>query len=229
MQWSYHSESRVARFFRSSYRGGKKILLELPPVQFLIRYRFRQNLRLLNDVLATTELSGNYWLWGGVLLGWAREGRILPWDTDADFFYFSEDRNKFMGAIESLIQAGFKLEWRFVNNEGKITEYVFVKDHRKFEFFEVNKQEDTLHYFLYAPHIPNRLEMIGVVPWDGEVATMEFIGRTWLKPADHETFLTAIYGDWRTPNPDYDYVEDEKSIIAKHEWRGRVILGKFEY
>jgi len=52
---------------------------------------------------------------------------------------------------------------------------------------------------------------------------MEFLERTWLKPADHEVFLTAIYGDWRTPNPDYDYVEDEKSIIAKYEWHGKII------
>ena len=116
-------------------------------------YKFKKNLKLLNDVLATTELSDKYFLWGGLLLGWAREGRILPWDTDADFFYSSKDRDKFLISVDCLIQAGFKLKERFINNEGRITEYVFFKDDIKFEFFEFDKQEDTLRYWLYAPYL----------------------------------------------------------------------------
>ncbi len=215
-KWYNHSESILARIIRTSYQSTKNQLLK--PIR---AYKFKKNLKLLNDVLATTELSDKYFLWGGLLLGWAREGRILPWDTDADFFYSSKDRDKFLISIDCLIQAGFKLKERFINNEGRITEYVFFKDDIKFEFFEFDKQEDTLHYWLYAPDLA--LEMVGILPWNGEMATIYFLGRTWLKPDDHDTFLTANYGDWRTPNPDYDYVEDEKSIIAKYEWHGKII------
>jgi hypothetical protein len=44
-----------------------------------------------------------------------------------------------------------------------------------------------------------------------------FLGRYWLKPADHEAELTAIYGDWRTPDPDYDYMRGP-AIIERRPW-----------
>src|SRR5689334_2771579 len=49
---------------------------------------FEDDLRLLNDVLAATEFGPRYWVWGGMLLGWAREGRLIAHDIgDADFAY----------------------------------------------------------------------------------------------------------------------------------------------
>ena len=49
-------------------------------------YLFEKNLVLLNDVLQSTPLAGRLWVLGGVLIGWAREGRVLAHDShDADF------------------------------------------------------------------------------------------------------------------------------------------------
>jgi len=47
---------------------------------------------------------------------------------------------------------------------------------------------------------------------------MRFLGRTWLKPADHESHLRAVYGDWEIPHPRYFYVTDERSIVARRPW-----------
>jgi phosphorylcholine metabolism protein LicD len=175
---------------------------------------------VLNDALAQTALSSRYWVWGGMLLGWAREGRILAHDADADFAFFREDLDSFRSAIPSLAQAGFELNHAFVNNDGRMTEYVFYKDHLKFEFFETDRQGDHCRYWSFYP--PDRLEMTGLVLWDG-LSKFDFLGRTWLKPADHEAHLAATYGDWRTPRSDYNYVTDEKSIVARCRWERNIV------
>jgi GH18 family chitinase len=46
----------------------------------------------------------------------------------------------------------------------------------------------------------------------------EFLGRKWLKSADHERELTAIYGDWRTPDQNWDYLYDDLSIRSVTTW-----------
>ena len=71
--------------------------------------RFVANLQLLNDVIAQTALAERYWLWGSVLLGWAREGRLLGHDAaDADFGIFAADEADWLSATPSLASAGFQ-------------------------------------------------------------------------------------------------------------------------
>ncbi len=63
-----------------------------------------------------------------------------------------------------------------------------------------------------------------------------FLGREWLKLADHEAQLEELSGDWRTPDPDWDY-RDDPSIVARlpsppvprvWDWPGAVALGPGE-
>ena len=42
--------------------------------------------RLLNDTLAATDLAGQYWVWGGLLIGWALDAPHSAHDSlDVDF------------------------------------------------------------------------------------------------------------------------------------------------
>ena len=68
--------------------------------------------------------------------------------------------------------------------------------------------------------------VVGVVgPGDAEAAELprqelvpfEFLGRTWRKAADHDAELTAQYGDWRTPNTAWSYL-DEHTIVSRARW-----------
>ncbi|HEY4363768.1 MAG TPA: hypothetical protein VGN17_22565 [Bryobacteraceae bacterium] len=179
-----------------------------------------RNLVCLNDVLAASPLAGRYWVWGGVLLGWARQGSLLEGDTDADLAVFERDLPLFRASVELLERAGFCLSRAFVNNQGRITEYVFVKDYLKFEFFVVDESDGGIGYWLYYP--PDRLEMRGLVP-TLTLAPMRLLDRTWLKPDDHEAHLAAMYGDWRTPQAGYWYVRDEKSVVSRHPWTGGLL------
>jgi hypothetical protein len=183
----------------------------------LARHRMLEsNMVALHDALAQTPLAGRYWVWGGALLGWAREGRLLAHDNDADFALFREDLPAFRAGWAALAAAGFDLGIIFVNNDGQATEFVFYKDHLRFEFFIFDRDGSGIRYWLFYP--PGKLEMLGRLPWDG-VEPLNFLGRTWLKPRDHEAHLAAMYGDWRTPEPGYDYVTDEKSIVARYRWQ----------
>jgi hypothetical protein len=47
---------------------------------------------------------------------------------------------------------------------------------------------------------------------------MDFLGRIWRKPADHEAFLSAEYGDWRTPDPRFDHRRDDRSVVLVSWW-----------
>jgi hypothetical protein len=185
--------------------------------------RFVANLQLLNDVIAQTALAERYWLWGGVLLGWAREGRLLGHDAaDADFGIFAADEADWLAATPALAAAGFQPHLTWTNSKGVITEYVLKKDQANFDFFLFFPSGDTVRYWTYAPLTVKRafVELEGLLTLD-EFSTMTFLDRNWRIPADHDAHLTAVYGDWRTPNPQHDYVVDEPSIVSRRLWVGK--------
>ena len=174
---------------------------------------FRENLQLLHDVLATTSMASRYWVWCGLLLGWAREGKILAHDVDdADFAYLQKDRDHFLNAIPVLKAAGFDLTFRWINNAGVVTEYVFHKDSSDFEFFELMQDKDEFCYWLYD----GAYEYACRIPSHG-LAPMPFLDRIWQKPDEHERHLTAIYGDWREPDPHWTFLQEE-SIVECYPW-----------
>ncbi|MBX2999498.1 MAG: LicD family protein [Caldilineaceae bacterium] len=176
---------------------------------------FRRNLQLLHDTLAGTPLAERYWVWGGLLIGWAREGRILSHDAnDADFAFLRRDRAHFLAAIPALTEVGFVPTLRWTNNAGAATEYVFRKDGASFEFFEMAEEGDAFCYWLYRSGV----EYACRIPRH-DLSPMTFLDRTWLKPADHDKILTAIYGDWRVPDPRWSFTQ-EKSIVEQYYWVG---------
>ena len=44
-----------------------------------------------------------------------------------------------------------------------------------------------------------------------------FLGRTWLKTRDHDAELTALYGNWRVPEPGWDYLSGP-AIVEPGPW-----------
>src|SRR5713226_9809326 len=114
-----------------SLRMGRFRVLRRP-----LRSLLARDLQRLNDVLATSELAGRYWVFGGLLLGWAREGSILRHDTrDADFAIRCEDLRSLYASVPALNRAGFRCLFRFSNNADEVTELTFMRRGAKFEFF----------------------------------------------------------------------------------------------
>ena len=187
-------------------------------------YLFEKNLRLLNDVLQSTPFAERFWMLGGLLLGWAREGRILAHDSqDADFGFFREDEGRWLEAVPALVRAGFEPLHRFVDNSGRAAEYTFSRDGAKFDFFEHERVGDRVRCTVFGGTLVEGkragVEMISEVP-AFDLAPVDFLGRTWQKPTPHEIYLSAVYGRWLVPNPDYDYNTDDLSIVDRRPWTG---------
>jgi hypothetical protein len=182
---------------------------------------FRKNLLLLNDVLAQAEFGDKYWIFAGLLLGWAREGRVLARDCwDADFAYWQQDRAAFDSAAHCLVRKGFQFKQHWYNNAGVRTQSVFIKDNAKFEFFEMMPVGAAAEYFMYG----TRRRIVQEARCNlffGELEPLHFLDRTWNKPRDHEASLMNLYGNWRVPNPSYDYMQDQQDIVEIYAWHGR--------
>ncbi len=180
---------------------------------------FIADLQRLNDVLAGTAVADVYWVWGGLLLGWAREGSVLEHDDgDADFGILTSDRFCFEKAVPALVAAGFAPLHRFVTNAGTVVEYSFLRHGAKFDFFLLERHAHELRYHLFSTATFDRpaIQAVAVIG-DQPTTTFTFLDRTWRKHADHDAELTAIYGDWRTPDPDWHY-GDAEDIIERQVW-----------
>src|SRR6185312_3765766 len=97
-----------------------------PPVASAGKARAIRNLHVLHDVLESSAMAGRTWVFGGMLLGWAREGDLLGHDCDDfDFAYHSDDAPRFECIFAGLAEAGFQLIHRFPGRTGTATEYAF--------------------------------------------------------------------------------------------------------
>jgi hypothetical protein len=201
----------------------RRALEQLPLIGERIRRRrgllFEDDMRLLNDALADSPLGGRYWIWGGLLLGWAREGRVLPHDVgDADFAFSRDDEALLIAAEPQLRAAGFRRWFSFRNCRGERTEHVFVRHGFRFEFFCMDEVDaDTHEYYVYGQAAFEPVELVGHLPRQA-LEAFEFLGRTWRKPLDHELLLRTCYGNWRIPDPGWSMFDDG-SLVARRAWR----------
>jgi hypothetical protein len=169
--------------------------------------RFIADLRDLNDALKQTELDGHYWVWSGLLLGWARDGAVLPHDClDADFAVADRDFPRLMAAVPAIVRAGFRCDRRFVNSHGHVTELTFLRHGARFEFFRMFPADGRLRYYMYDIKLKEITQVEAFVP-EQETVPFSFLDRTWLKPEDHALELRTVYGSWETPDPSWSYLD----------------------
>jgi hypothetical protein len=182
------------------------------------RLRMEDNLRLLNDVLETTPMAGRYWFFGGLLLGYVREGGIMLHDTkDADFAVHADDMERLEASFPALVEAGFVPENRFPGVTGEATEVSFVREGAKYEFFRVEVVGDRFRYCNYGTNAAGQtVQNFCEIPAQ-PLEDFRFLDRTWLKVRDADLELTALYGDWRTPRPSFDYMEGP-TIVRRAPW-----------
>ncbi len=165
------------------------------------------NLQRFNDTLAATPIAGRTWIFGGLHLGIVREGGIMLHDTkDVDFAFLGEDLERLEASFPALIEAGFAPHFRFPGLTGEATEYSFIKDDAKFEFFRLDRDGDELIFHHYG-QLPDRsIRNRCAIPAQ-PLAEVRLADRTWLAARDADVELTALFNDWRTPNPDWNYLE----------------------
>jgi hypothetical protein len=179
------------------------------------------DIRHLVDVLASSPMAGRYWLWGGVLLGWAREGRLLAHDQrDIDLAYDSVDDERMNDTIPLLNKAGFKSWFRHQNNDGVVTESTFLRHGGRFEFFRLHDIDGQWHTYTYGAIDGRPVQYDSVVPVQPRVP-FTFLDRDWLKVADHEAELEHLYGNWRVPDTTWHYL-DLGGVYRRAPWTGGI-------
>lgn len=183
----------------------------------IFAFRFGPDLQQINDVLSRSELEGRYWVWGGVLLGVAREGAPLAHDRDVDFAILREDFSRLVKVIPALRAAGFRPLGQYRNNDGEVTELTFRKHGGRFEFFLFDPVGDMLRYFVFGQYAGKNLQVELAIP-NQKLESFEMLGKTWFRHADFEHELECIYGNWRTRNRSWNYLIDDHSIVETKLW-----------
>lgn len=182
-----------------------------PLVSGVSRHLTHREIRRLHDALDPTPIAGRYWIVGGLLLGWARQGDLLAHDTaDVDFAFRSADYGRLRESIPFLVAAGFQLSHAWRDNDGELTALTFLRSGVHFDFLKMTPVEDRLRYRCYFLGV----QVTGELP-SQPLVPFELFGRTWLKPADHERELAAAYGDWWNPRTDWRTDRDSPSVTSR--------------
>src|SRR5262249_36673539 len=122
-----------------------------------------------------------------------------------------------------LVGAGFVPRHRFSSADGRYVEHRFRRMGVQFDFFRLATAGSRWRYSLFVVG-DEPVELIAEVPIQPRVR-FSFLGREWLKVADHDLALRTIYGDWRRDQPRWSYVSDRAVVeripvaILPYEWR----------
>ena len=186
-----------------------------PLVTSVARKLMRMELRRLHKALSTTPIAGRYWMSCGTLLGWAREGKFLAHDTvDIDFAYRWTDTDKLIASIPALEAAGFRIREAVRRNNGVLVGVVLMRSGIQFDFLAAFPEGDRWQFYSCTAS----KVLVEEVPAQ-ELVEFDFCGRRWLKVKDHERELACLYGDWRTPRPDWETARDSPAIVAREPRR----------
>lgn len=161
----------------------------------------REALRTATEVLGSLGVC--YWLDCGTLLGLVREGGLLPHDQDVDLSTFDWKRSEEIS--DAMVAAGFKA-YRTFGTPHHGYEQRFIWHNVKLDVFYFYDEGETcwsgswLNDHLIVSRFDKRT-----------------IGRTkklkgFRVPSQPEALLEARYGDWRTPNTEWEWATDPPCI-----------------
>lgn len=169
------------------------------PWEIGVRKTGDMNLEVMNkNLLDFKEVMEKYGvrfvcIFGG-LLGWIRENRLLPWDTDIDFMCFAEDHIKMAKVVEELKEMGFYIPNR---NSCPLNDHFIIRDGEKIELWWFQKIGDEWIYSNEVRYPKGYFDTL---------EDKEYLGVNWKVPCRVEAFLELTYGkDWRIPNKEGRY------------------------
>lgn len=182
--------------------------------------------RMLEDVCKTLGRCGvPHCIDGGTLLGLHREGRLLPWDNDMDLYANLADRPRLILASLMLVFKGYRVNFKTVSRElpplkrgqlrlikvrkrlgAGVGNYLLVDIIIKRTvgdrtFWTVGKESTVLK------SVPARFY--------AAFGKLSFKGFDYPTPQDLDNYLTARYGDWRTPVKEWDFLKDDQAIASR--------------
>ncbi len=181
---------------------------------------------LFNVKKLIKEISLNYWIEGGTLLGAVRDKKLIPWDHDIDMGMINSSDSDVEKLIKKLKKQFYVSVKSFDDTEGNwnLGNFRVIKVYPKKLFFFKDKL--CLDIFIYyLGNIPNRAEKVyKYVVWGknafherkffDKLDEIEFYGQKVSVPSNYEQFLEVKYGpNWRVPNKKWNVALDDGSIL----------------
>jgi phosphorylcholine metabolism protein LicD len=175
---------------------------------------------LLFDVCDLLDAEGVPWhLEGGTLLGLVRDGQLLPWDHDLDISVPSYAAGKLRQALRKLPK-----KWRL-----SFRRFETDTDMWRQQDLRLVKIKNRHLFFMPGDHCLDvfiKYEHQGACYWQAGGYIMQadarhyqgcdpldFNGRRLCLPRSHEDYLSAKYGDWKTPDRNWD-ISREQTICS---------------
>lgn len=186
---------------------------------------------MLEDVCRTLARCGvPHCIDGGTLLGLHRERRLLPWDNDMDLYANIADAPRLVWAALRLLLKGYRVNFKTVSRD------LPPLSKGSLRLIKVRKRlgEGVGNYLLVDIIVKRTVgeRTFWTVGKDSTVLksvesrfyaafdTLEFKGYRYPTPQHLGEYLTARYGDWRTPVKEWDFLKDDQAIAAQRPPQG---------
>ena len=183
-------------------------------------------LEKITNILNKNKIE--YWMYGGALLGYIRDGSFISWDNDIDLFVWKQDYAKLKEALknhkvkvkEKSLDLKYKtatIGFQYYTLKGK---YALVED----RLVTKNKLGNIIYFGLLCPAAKHNMKRtIAFLKWIQLVIgcsyivtqkvpshfflnlkEIDFYGIKLKIPAETEAFFEHTFGkDWRTPKKDF--------------------------
>lgn len=182
----------------------------------------RKVLRKVSKVLEKEGIP--YILEAGTLLGVVRENRLLPWDNDMDITITRQYEKKLLNTLWKMRLRGLKAKPKYYERDLKYFKQgdlriIKVRYRNNLPFFKARVMLDIFikrkienEYFWTVGVKAPVLKSVPERFYD-ELGKIEFDGKSYSVPKDHEGYLEEHYGkDWRTPVKEWDFRTSDNSV-----------------
>jgi lipopolysaccharide cholinephosphotransferase len=168
------------------------------------------------------ELSIDYVLEGGTMLGIIRENRLLPWDNDMDLTITEDKLSKLPALISGLKKLKYIVRTKkfekdsspFKEGDPRIIKIrtrklFFIKGPVKLEIF-IKYKKDGCYFWQVGP----RKKSVEAEFYE-KLTTYKFADKEFKIPADYTRYLETRFGkDWKTPVKVWNTFKQDKSIVG---------------
>ena len=149
------------------------------------------------------DLKVPYFLSNGTLIGCIRDGDLIPHDSDIDLGIFIEDYR--VDILQAFLDKGFVIHGIFGTPENGL-EYSLRRKVKLDIFFYYKEPDGKRSMSVFSG------SQIKYIYPDFKTIPYNFIGEPFMIPDNYEAYLTAQYGDWRTPVKEWNYAKDPHNL-----------------